>query len=107
MHRRDIEIRSPELSSMSTSRVGWTELTSVASLISWSVVLPIALTTTTTSAPRTSGAGHVIGHRTDPICVGNRGPAELLHHSDMGTKATGGARRRLGEGTRATPGAGV
>ena len=51
MHRRDIEIRSPELSSMSTSRIGWTALTSVANLINWSVVRPMALTTTTTSSP--------------------------------------------------------
>ena len=44
-------MRSPALSSMSTSRVGWTALTSAASRINWSVVLPMALTTTTTSSP--------------------------------------------------------
>ena len=44
-------IRSPELSSMSTSRSGWTELTSSARRTNWSVVLPMALTTTTTSLP--------------------------------------------------------
>ena len=44
-------IRSPELSSMSTSRSGCTELTSAASRTSSSVVLPMALTTTTTSLP--------------------------------------------------------
>ena len=38
MHSRDMEMRSPELSSMSTSRMGCTVLTSEASLISWSVV---------------------------------------------------------------------
>ena len=51
MQSSDIEIRSPELTSMSYSRGGWTALTSWASRIRSSVVLPMALTTTTTSSP--------------------------------------------------------
>ena len=51
MHSSDIEIRSPELTSMSYSRGGWTELTSPASRMRSSVVRPMALTTTTTSLP--------------------------------------------------------
>ena len=44
-----IEIRSPDVRSMSSSRPGGCELTSVASRSRSSVVRPIALTTTTTS----------------------------------------------------------
>ncbi len=51
MHNSDMEIRSPELNSMSTSREGCTELTSLANRTRSSVVLPMALTTTTTSSP--------------------------------------------------------
>jgi hypothetical protein len=43
-----MEMRSPELRSMSSSRAGCTELTSSARRTSWSVVLPMALTTTAT-----------------------------------------------------------
>src|SRR5450756_1460684 len=50
MQRSAIEIRSPALSSMSTSRVGWVKLTSAAKRTSSSVVFPMALTTTTTSS---------------------------------------------------------
>ena len=49
--RRDIEIRSPVLTSMSYSRGGWTLLTVSASRMRSSVVLPMALTTATTSVP--------------------------------------------------------
>ena len=80
MHRSDIEIRSPELTSMSYSRGGWTELTSSASRMRSSVVLPMALTTTTTSLPARRGPGHVVGHGPDPVGVADRGAAELLHH---------------------------
>ena len=51
MHSSDIVIRSPAVSSMSSSRAGVTELTSSAIRMSSSVVLPIAETTTTTSSP--------------------------------------------------------
>ena len=51
MHSNDIVMRSPAVSSMSSSRAGITELTSSAIRTSSSVVLPIADTTTTTSSP--------------------------------------------------------
>ena len=51
MHSRDMEIRSPVLTSMSYSRGGWTLLTALARWIRSSVVLPMALTTATTSVP--------------------------------------------------------
>src|ERR1035437_5754268 len=50
MQRSAIVIRSPALSSMSTSRVGWVKLTSAARRTSSSVVFPMALTPTTTSS---------------------------------------------------------
>src|ERR1035437_3248311 len=50
MQRSAIVIRSPALSSMSTSRVGGVKLTSAAKRTSSSVVFPMALTTTTTSS---------------------------------------------------------
>ena len=78
---------------MSTSRGGCTELTSSANRTSSSVVLPMALTTTTTSLPGPTGPGDVVGHGTDAVGVADRGPAELLHHA-----AT------WGQGYRRTPG---
>jgi hypothetical protein len=51
MHRSDMEIRSPVLTSMSYSRGGWILLTLSARRIRSSVVLPMALTTATTSIP--------------------------------------------------------
>ena len=51
MHRSDIDTRSPDVSSMSSSRGGWTSLASAASRKRSSVVFPMALTTTTTSSP--------------------------------------------------------
>ena len=51
MQSRDIEIRSPELTSMSYSRGGWTVLTSPANRMRLSVVFPMALTTATTWSP--------------------------------------------------------
>ncbi len=44
-----IEIRSPAVSSMSSSRAGGSGLTSLARSSRWSVVSPIAETATTTS----------------------------------------------------------
>ena len=51
MTSSDMEIRSPALTSMSYSRGGWVALTESARRISSSVVLPMALTTATTSEP--------------------------------------------------------
>src|SRR5271155_3856695 len=51
MHMSDMDIRSPALTSMSYSRGGGDLLTPRARSISSSVVLPIALTTTTTESP--------------------------------------------------------
>ena len=51
MHSSEVEIRSPTVASMSSSRGGCTEETSAASRRRSSVVLPIAETTTTTSSP--------------------------------------------------------
>ena len=51
MHSSDIEMRSPVVINMSISRPGCVLETSLASLMRLSVVLPIALGTTTTSLP--------------------------------------------------------
>ncbi len=51
MQRSDIETRSPDVRSMSSSLAGWTSDASPASRKRSSVVLPMALTTTTTSSP--------------------------------------------------------
>ncbi len=51
MTSSDIEMRSPVLTSMSYSRGGWVELTELARWMRSSVVLPMALTTATTSEP--------------------------------------------------------
>ena len=51
MHSRLIEIRSPEVRSMSISRGGGSEETASASRSSSSVDLPMAETTATTSSP--------------------------------------------------------
>jgi len=51
MHRRAMDMRSPAVSSMSSSRPGRTSLTWLASSSSSSVVRPMALTTTTTWSP--------------------------------------------------------
>ena len=51
MTSRDMEMRSPVLTSMSYSRGGWVRLTVFARWISSSVVLPMALTTATTWDP--------------------------------------------------------
>ena len=77
MHRRAIEIRSPEVISMSYSR-RLVAATCAARRIRSSVVLPMALTTTTTWLPFAPGPGHVVGHGPDPLGVADRRPAELL-----------------------------
>ena len=51
MTSSDMEMRSPVLTSMSYSRGGWVALTALARRIRSSVVLPMALTTATTSVP--------------------------------------------------------
>jgi hypothetical protein len=84
-----MEIRSPELSSMSTSRVGWTELTSSASRINSSVVWPMALTTTTTSSPKRrvratwSATARILSASATEV------PPNFCTTKDMGAKATG------------------
>ena len=83
-----MEIRSPVLTSMSYSRGGWVALTESARWIRSSVVLPMALTTATTSEPCAARPGDVVGHGTDPIGVADRGAAELLDdqwHPDEAT----------------------
>ena len=51
MTSSDMETRSPVLTSMSYSRGGWVALTELARWMRSSVVLPMALTTATTSEP--------------------------------------------------------
>ena len=51
MTSSDMEMRSPVLTSMSYSRGGWVALTELARWMRSSVVLPMALTTATTSVP--------------------------------------------------------
>ena len=69
---------------------GWTELTSSASRMRSSVVLPMALTTTTTSSPCAAGPGDVVGHGADAVGVADRGPAELLDDERHRRDATAG-----------------
>ena len=88
MHSSAIEIRSPAVSSMSSSRPGWTRLTSSASRMRSSVVLPIALTTTTTSSPARRGPGDVVGDGADPVGVADRGAAVLLDDDAHAGQAT-------------------
>ena len=56
------------------------------------MVLPMALTTTTTSAPRAPRAGDVVGDRTDAVSVADRCPAELLHDEGHAANLLRGAR---------------
>ena len=88
MHSRDMEMRSPALSSMSTSRGGWVRLTSSARRTRSSVVLPMALTTATTSSPSRRGPRHVVGDGADPVGVADRGAPELLYHQWHPVEAT-------------------
>ena len=81
-------MRSPVLTSMSYSRGGWVALTELARWMRSSVVLPMALTTATTSLPCAAGAGDVVGHGPDPVGVADRGASEFLDdqwHPDEAT----------------------
>ena len=105
MHSRDMEMRSPELSSMSISRSGCTELTSSASRTRSSVVLPMALTTTTTSLParrvRATWSATARMRSASPTDV----PAELLDHERHGRQGYNPAHGRPGGRRPARPGA--
>ena len=102
MHSRDMVMRSPELSSMSISRSGCTELTSPASRTRSSVVLPMALTTTTTSFParlvRATWSATARMRSASPTDV----PPNFWTTSDMVRKAT---TRRPTPGVAAVPAA--
>ena len=74
-----IEIRSPAVSSMSSSRGGGSGVTCSARSSSSSVVSPIAETTTTTSWPALLGGDDPLGDPLDAGRVGDRGAAVLLH----------------------------
>ena len=89
-----MEIRSPELSSMSTSRVGWTALTSAAKPDQLVGGLAHGADHHHHVVARAPGPGHVVGHGPDPVGVGDRGPAELLHHQRHGRQGYRGVPRR-------------
>ena len=74
-----IEIRSPEVSSMSSSRPGGAGLTRLARSISSSVVSPIAETTTTTWLPASLRGDDALGYALDALRVGYRGTTVFLH----------------------------
>ena len=65
----DIAIRSPAVSSMSSSRGSGIGVSSEAISKSSSVVSPIAETTTTTSLPGLAGADDPVGDALDPLGV--------------------------------------
>ena len=88
MTSRDMEMRSPVLTSMSYSRGGWVRLTVLARWISSSVVLPMALTTATTWDPSRYGPRDVVGDGPDPVGVAHRGTPELLDHQWHRAEAT-------------------
>ena len=73
-----LEIRSPEVSSMSSSRAGGDGETCWARSISSSVVSPIAETTTTTSLPSLRGGDDPFGDPLDPLRRTDRRTAVLL-----------------------------
>ena len=74
-----LEMRSPEVSSMSISRAGGAGHTCLARSSRSSVVSPIAETTTTTSLPGLLGLDDALGDAADPLGVRHRGSAVLLH----------------------------
>ena len=79
-------------------------LTASARRIRSSVVLPMALTTATTSVALAPGPGDVIGHGADPVGVADRGPTEFLddqwHRNELLAPrvATGPPERRRSNG---------
>ena len=86
MHSSAIEMRSPDVSSMSISRAAGCCDTSWARRSRSSVVLPIADTTTTTSSPARRVRDDVLGDGPDAVGIGNRGAAELLHDERHGRR---------------------
>ena len=78
MQSSAIEIRSPAVRSMSSSRPCGSWATSWASRTRSSVVLPIAETTTIDLVALAMGPDDVVGDGPDPIRVRDRGPAVLL-----------------------------
>ena len=74
-------IRSPAVSSMSSSRGGGSGETWRARSISSSVVSPIAEITTTTSWPCLLGGDDPLGDPLDAVSIGDRGAAVLLHYA--------------------------
>ena len=82
-------IRSPAVSSMSSSRPGGSGVTCWARSSSSSVVSPIADTTTTTSLPAAPGGDDPLGHPLDPLGVGDRGAAVLLHDEPHESSSSG------------------
>ena len=84
-----IEIRSPAVSSMSSSRPGGSGLTCWARSSSSSVVSPIAETTTTTSLPALRVRDDPLGDPLDPLGVGDRRAAVLLHDEPHESSSSG------------------
>ena len=84
MHSSAMEIRSPEVSSMSISRAD-----GLRDSLAWrsrsSVVLPMADDDDHDVVTAASGAHDVLGDGTDSIGVGDRGSAELLDQQAHGT----------------------
>ena len=80
-----IEMRSPAVSSMSSSRPAGSGETCSARSISSSVVSPIADTTTTTSLPAFLAATIRWRYPLDALGVGDGGAAVLLHDNAHGS----------------------
>ena len=79
MHSRAIEIRSPELTSMSNSRGGWVRAHVVGQADQVVGGLAHGAHHHHHLVPGAAGPGHVVGDGPDPVGVADRGPAELLH----------------------------
>ena len=99
-----IEIRSPAVSSMSSSRGGGSGVTCSARSRSSSVVSPIAETTTTTSLPARLVLTMRWATRLMPVGVGHRRAAVLLHDNAHGYLSSCWVESPPGPGT-ARPGA--
>ena len=84
MASRAIEMRSPLVSSMSSSRPGGSGVTWFARSRSSSVVSPMAETTTTYRAAGLAGLDDPAGDTLDALRVRHGGAAVLLHHQAHG-----------------------
>ncbi len=84
-----IEMRSPAVSSMSSSRGSGTATTWCARSMSSSVVSPIAETATTTSLPALRVSAMRFATRLIALGVGDARAAELLDDEDTGKHSTG------------------